>query len=68
MDEMSVSEEIVELVLHELRGRKGFGGWWDRIDPDIRKEIVETLAGKIDKYLEEYLEEIILLAEHGPIV
>lgn len=38
MDE-ATAKGIVDAVLRELEGRKGFDWWWDDLDADIQKEI-----------------------------
>lgn len=39
-----VCARIARAALNELRGRKGFGGWWDTIDPDTQGEIEAAVA------------------------
>jgi hypothetical protein len=43
-----VSESKVERVIKELNGRKGFDHWWDGIDGEYQREIVEELKAIID--------------------
>lgn len=37
--------EAAKAVVDVLRGRKGFGYWWNGIDPDTQAEILDELAG-----------------------
>lgn len=41
---MDNRKEIVENILSELNGRRGFDDWWCNIDEDIKEEITETLV------------------------
>jgi hypothetical protein len=43
--------KIVDRVLGELSGRKGFDWWWDELDPDIQVEISEALGALVDQEL-----------------
>ena len=38
-----MATDIVEAILNELRGRKGFDWWWDDLEEDIKQEIRESL-------------------------
>ena len=40
MDDDPVGE-IVDRLIDDLRGRSGFDGLWDELDPDIQEEIRE---------------------------
>jgi hypothetical protein len=46
-----MSAEIVEEILHELKGRKGFDWWWEEMDEDIQQEIKGLLVVIIDQGL-----------------
>lgn len=41
--------KIVNAVLKDLNGRKGFDDWWDNIDLEIRREIRKELTGVVVK-------------------
>ena len=46
-----LAREIACDVLEELRGRKGYGAFWDHLDANVREEIVISLGHIIDKRL-----------------
>jgi hypothetical protein len=39
-----MSDALAQAVLDVLRQRKGFDHWWDHIDADIQREILEEIA------------------------
>jgi len=39
---------VADVVLYELRSRKGFGGWWGDIDPETQTDIRETIGRIIE--------------------
>lgn len=41
---MNSRKELIEKIIGELNGRKGFDDWWYNIDEDIQEEITETLV------------------------
>ena len=43
---------IVDAVLKELRGRKGFSNWWDSIDSDIQDELLFSLMEKVESVIQ----------------
>ena len=43
-----IATRIVAEVLKELRGRKGFGHWWDSIDEETQNELLFTLMEKVE--------------------
>ena len=47
-----LASTIVNAVLMELEGRKGFDWWWDDLDEDIRQEITDELKLKVLALLE----------------
>lgn len=49
----ALATRIVEAVLSDFRGRKGFGGFWDDIDEDIKTEIVEELEATVLEVLND---------------
>jgi hypothetical protein len=46
-----IHTRIVDDVLAELNGRGGFDGWWGDIHPDIRTEIRQALAARVEAAL-----------------
>lgn len=44
--------QVVDAVLSDLIGRKGFDWAWDDIDAGIQAEIRETLTGKVRALLD----------------
>lgn len=42
---------IVNAVISDLEGRKGFGNWYDNIDDDIQEELKNELEQVIAKIL-----------------
>jgi hypothetical protein len=53
VQEKSLEAEIVETVLRDLDGRKGFDNFWHDIHPNIKKEIRKELRKKVLKILEK---------------
>ncbi len=47
-----LAQQIVETVLDDLYGRKGFDGWWDNLDDEVTKEIHEVLARQVTQVLQ----------------
>lgn len=45
------ARKIVEAVIKDLKGRKGFGNWYDNIDDDIKIELETELEKVVDKLL-----------------
>lgn len=45
--------ELVDEILNELNGRKGFDGWYSNLDNEIKEEIeyviFEIIENKLDK-------------------
>lgn len=41
---MNSRKELIEKIIDELNGRKGFDDWWYDLDEDIQEEITETLV------------------------
>jgi len=41
--EMFRAGMIVEAIMENLKGRSQFDWWWDDIDDDVKKEIIESL-------------------------
>lgn len=41
---MNIYKRIAEKVIGELAGRKGFDNFWDKIDEDVRKEIIDKIT------------------------
>ncbi len=49
----AAAPDVVEAVLNDLCGRKGFDWAWDDIDEDIQQEIREELAERVADVLAE---------------
>jgi hypothetical protein len=49
MESMDLAVGIMHEVMSELLSRKGFSGWWDGIDDDIKEEIKDALIITIDE-------------------
>ena len=47
------AKKIVDEILSELNGRKGFDDWWYNIDEDITEEIENELVDIVVKNLED---------------
>ena len=48
-----LGKDLAHAAIRELRGRKGFGWWLDKIDDEIQAEILESLAAALLARLEE---------------
>ena len=48
---MSKPDEIAKVVIDELLDRGGFDHWWHEIDKELQKEILITLASRINTVL-----------------
>lgn len=44
--------EAADAVIAELYRRKGFDGWWDRIDDELQDDITDSVAGSIRESIE----------------
>jgi len=47
------AEDVVDGIIEELNGRKGFDHWWYKIDPEIKEEIRMALANRVDDVINE---------------
>lgn len=54
-DVMAVSkaQRIVRAILDDLEDRKYFDEWWDTIDEETQKEIIEELESIVTEELKE---------------
>lgn len=44
-----LAEDVVQVVLHELYGRKGFDWWWDDLDETTRGELTQSLENFVQR-------------------
>jgi len=44
------AEETVKEMLAMLKGRGGFDGWWEDVDADTQREIIEELVKIAQSY------------------
>lgn len=50
--ELNAAKDGSRIFLKELQSRGGFDHWWDDIDPETKKDIIETVESKLEsKYL-----------------
>jgi hypothetical protein len=42
--------DLAHDIIRELEGRKGFDDWWDWIDYDVQREVIEALEKVIENY------------------
>jgi hypothetical protein len=45
---IGTATRVVSAILKELRGRKGFGWWWEHIDEQAQNELLFTLMEKVE--------------------
>lgn len=47
-----IDTKLAQKPISFLSRRKGFDGWWQSIDEEIREEITQEMAERIDEYIE----------------
>lgn len=50
---MNTAKRIVQVVLDDLKGRKGVGNELEEISPDIMKDLEKTLENKVQTVLDK---------------
>ena len=49
MNKVTLAKSVTQLILSDLKSRRGFNHWWNVIDEDIKDEIYDSIIELIYK-------------------
>ena len=50
---IDTAESVVDVVISNMQGRKGFDAWYHEIDSNVRNEMIADIVGDVATRLEE---------------